>query len=700
MSFRQAGVYNLTRATRFGQQESAIHAYDGDMKYWINFIREQKMPNDLLDVLDESGIRFYDGCLIVEVHDHRPAEHTDHTQSDNHPSHHPLSQSASQYGFHSSAKSQPTHSHSRDAPPDLPNDQVTLHRLVLSPSCDTLWRDILLMNEAKIAQVSGGAKDGPGSEFKWGPITEDEALELEAAILERTTPALCLSPSIVTSRIANQMLAATTLQPSTAHKKPRKRPLNSGEEEAMRRQRERRDVFMHIADESYGQPFAPTFSRIELIKRLRTAPPAPTPLQDPEPNFNPQDATQEQTTNSTPCPTTVVQDPQNFIIVPNDSKNEVGQPSKPDVNSGQLHLPPSGIKVPVSPPALSTANLSASAAIKKSGTSKKKTMVGASTIDERSETGSPAPSVSASTKKFSKKAQQQLEMSPEAMALAEEKRKKKAEQRRLLKERKLAVAAAQAQAQASQKSHNLSAPTPTNDLVSSTMPSCSEINIIVSNAPRSHAISESYISSQDNIPVPNSIPVPLQDSIPVPDQFNTSSSISISIPVPSLPGHQDPGPSVGSIPVPNINNDSIPVPVFANNNVISLHGHSIPVPDMNLAHQNLPLSNDSIPVPSPNNYNSIPVPSPQQANDIAVGQLPHNPAISAENSIPVPQDERQWTFAGFEMGQHQGEMDIHVQHSQMSSIEVPGQLQQQHQQYNHHQNHMPHSNNNSFNWPS
>jgi hypothetical protein len=75
---------------------------------------------------------------------------------------------------------------------------------------------------------------------------------------DRTAPALCLSPSIITSRIANQMLSDTTLQPSTDKKKSRKRPLNSGEKEAIRRQRERQERYMHIGDESYDQPFAPT----------------------------------------------------------------------------------------------------------------------------------------------------------------------------------------------------------------------------------------------------------------------------------------------------------------------------------------------------------------------------------------------------------------------------------------------------------
>lgn len=40
--------------------------YDSPMKCFLEAIREQKLPTDLLDVLDEAGIRYYDGeCTVV-----------------------------------------------------------------------------------------------------------------------------------------------------------------------------------------------------------------------------------------------------------------------------------------------------------------------------------------------------------------------------------------------------------------------------------------------------------------------------------------------------------------------------------------------------------------------------------------------------------------------------------------------------------
>lgn len=204
--FRQAGVYNLTRTIRsilkhyrkeppsltmhlysagfrLGPKESTLHAYDGDMKHWIDCIREQKMPNELLDILDESGVRFYDGCLIVEVHDHRSTQGSNQNQSAD-PSSNPTSSAQPVNGqigpVQTKSQTKPTQ---ESASTDLPDDQVTLHRLVLSPTCETLWKDITLMNEAKIAEVLGGSHHNRGSGFQWGPITPEEAVELEAAIL-------------------------------------------------------------------------------------------------------------------------------------------------------------------------------------------------------------------------------------------------------------------------------------------------------------------------------------------------------------------------------------------------------------------------------------------------------------------------------------------------------------------------------------
>lgn len=78
----------------------------------------------------------------------------------------------------------------------------------------------------------------------------------ELKLQNRTTPALCLSPSIQTSRIANSMLRATTLRPVK-----RKRFCGSAEgddegeegEEGTRKEREERERIMKIGDEGVGR---------------------------------------------------------------------------------------------------------------------------------------------------------------------------------------------------------------------------------------------------------------------------------------------------------------------------------------------------------------------------------------------------------------------------------------------------------------
>ncbi|KAA1113126.1 Transcription factor spt20 [Puccinia graminis f. sp. tritici] len=755
--FRQPGIYNLTRTIRsilkryrkespsltmhlysagfrLGAKDSTLHAYDGEMKHWMDCIREQKMPNELLDVLDELGIRFYDGCLIVEVHDHRSAQQQpEQTQSTTDHHHHHQSTTANPQqppvAAHQRASNNLLHQNSNSHQPstttDLPNDQVSVHRLVLTPTCETLWRDILLMNEAKLAQLNRGTKgtsSSSSSEFKWGPITEEEAVELEAAILDRTAPALCLSPSIITSRIANQMLSETTLQPSTDKKKSRKRPLNSGEKEAMRRQRERQERYMHIADESYDQSFAPTFSRIDLIKRLRTTRPVITAPQEPEKKWNARDPNQDALKGFIPQMTVAPSDLHLPGYSLRDPKNESQQATKPVAGSSS-HQPSNSGRPSTPPPASaapSATTVPAPAPTGKKTASKKKAV-------ERSETGSPAAGSLAPLKKPPKKPKKQVELTPEAAALAEEKRKKQAEQRKIQKERKLALAAA-AKAEAAQKaaaaaSSGSSAPTPSNRETSTAVaPPATENSIPVPN--RDHPANQSteyhhHQQADISISVPDSIPVVTGDSIPVPNQFASNNHLNSSIPVPNLPilsNHTSPAPNHG-IPVQqdvNVNSSSIPVPAF---------NHSIPVPSPSHhnsipVHQGIPVGNELLPMSAPD---SIPVPSP--GNDINCFPVPnqaHHPRMDQLASIPVPQSEPQlWNpaFANFRPPSnpnhlHQRapdiDIDVHLRPSQppaipsLTSIEVPNipihphalhqplltqqeHQQQQQQQYHHQQ---------------
>lgn len=105
------------------------------MKCFLEAIREQKLPTDLLDVLDEAGVKYYEGalrgpssapdtrshglagCLIVEVHDHRSA---------------PLPATTARTGITFSIQ----HNPARDAPTA---SKAEIFRIVLAPNPSTLW---------------------------------------------------------------------------------------------------------------------------------------------------------------------------------------------------------------------------------------------------------------------------------------------------------------------------------------------------------------------------------------------------------------------------------------------------------------------------------------------------------------------------------------------------------------------------------
>ncbi|ORX72725.1 hypothetical protein DL89DRAFT_220553 [Linderina pennispora] len=59
---------------RFGSQEG-VFLYNGPMRFFFDALNEGKIPVDLVDVLSDVHCRFYDGCLIVEVHDHRRTQY-------------------------------------------------------------------------------------------------------------------------------------------------------------------------------------------------------------------------------------------------------------------------------------------------------------------------------------------------------------------------------------------------------------------------------------------------------------------------------------------------------------------------------------------------------------------------------------------------------------------------------------------------
>ncbi|KAL8992058.1 MAG: hypothetical protein Q9188_007665, partial [Gyalolechia gomerana] len=55
---------------RFDQQDGSF-SYSSPMKIMLEHLRSQTVPHDIVEELNAAGVRFYEGCLIVQVQDHR-----------------------------------------------------------------------------------------------------------------------------------------------------------------------------------------------------------------------------------------------------------------------------------------------------------------------------------------------------------------------------------------------------------------------------------------------------------------------------------------------------------------------------------------------------------------------------------------------------------------------------------------------------
>ncbi|SCV74064.1 BQ2448_6496 [Microbotryum intermedium] len=248
---------------RFEQQHGNFN-YDSPMKCFLEAIREQKLPTDLLDVLDEAGVRYYEGCLIVEVHDHRDQSYSSAAPAQ--PSIRPGLALSFQLG--------------RQAQP-VAQSRAEVYRIVLGPNPATLWTELGIMDRRIRETAEENAAEG-GVESETLGWTEEEAVEIEAIILARTTAPLCLSPSLQTSRIANSMLRATTPRPP---KRKRSRAASEGEaeedgEDVLRREREEHEKMMKLGDEGVSRGRGHAFARLAFIQSYR------------ERQNNPQDAVQ------------------------------------------------------------------------------------------------------------------------------------------------------------------------------------------------------------------------------------------------------------------------------------------------------------------------------------------------------------------------------------------------------------------------
>ncbi|CCO30840.1 putative protein C4D7,10c [Rhizoctonia solani AG-1 IB] len=199
----------------------------------LDSIRTHQVPVDMLEMLDQANVPFYDGCLIVEEHDHSLAT-GETTPSD--PS--------------SDSKAKPL------------NQPAQKRRIVLYPNGETLWADISILN----------ARNGN----TW---TDQQAIEFEAKILAAIAPPLCLDPDPIASKIASVAMSSTSL--NSPKRKPNSMENDKRDDTARKAEY---DKFMNVMNPRATRIFHPDFRQITWLEQNRRGEhPGSPPGQSPSP---------------------------------------------------------------------------------------------------------------------------------------------------------------------------------------------------------------------------------------------------------------------------------------------------------------------------------------------------------------------------------------------------------------------------------
>lgn len=250
--------------------------FDSPVKAFLGYIRDQKVPADLIDVLTESGVRFFEGCLLVDVHDHR--SHAAASES--------ILGPRELHGMSAAGQARATGAQAIDSQSGLASSLfylqeggrygarkmvggaasfdprtgglggVEIYRIVLHPTSETLWADIKMLDD-----MAGGM---------W---SDQEALEVEAKILALTAPPLCLTPDPQATRIANLMLSSTALpsayNPShdSPYRSAKKRGANSIEMEKEEANRQRREKIMRLMQHGHKSVLPPQVGMANSLAR-------------------------------------------------------------------------------------------------------------------------------------------------------------------------------------------------------------------------------------------------------------------------------------------------------------------------------------------------------------------------------------------------------------------------------------------------
>ncbi|KAJ1721727.1 Transcription factor spt20 [Coemansia erecta] len=254
---------------RFDGQEG-VFLYNSTMRFFFDALNEGRIPVDLVDVLAQVDIKYYEGCLIVEVHDHRRpslepkvkkqrvselmtcsafgAAHTAPVAVSS-----PISvpahtvpepgSSATQNSINGSAEKEGT-----AVEPSSTSDCTTVYKKVMRPTAETLHLDIQLLCESSRAQLS-----------------QTDVLEIEGMVLVATEEPLDLEPDFQVSRLSNAIRYI-----EYSHMLPRKRSkYNSAEIEAEKAEHREKQKLLSLMDDRKNREFQPSFNRLSQVLEMR-----------------------------------------------------------------------------------------------------------------------------------------------------------------------------------------------------------------------------------------------------------------------------------------------------------------------------------------------------------------------------------------------------------------------------------------------
>ncbi|TPX34585.1 hypothetical protein SmJEL517_g02851 [Synchytrium microbalum] len=231
--------------THFNIQNSdATYQYNGPLNPFIQAVNKQQLTPDVLKYADN----FHNGMVVARIHDHRlgvrpvtappaVAAHTPITPT------FPTTTTLDANGGAPPVAS--------PAPEPI---APQIFSIELRPTMQTLWSTMSSLSATNPSTNENGEAT---------PWTMDFATRVEAAILPRTEPPLCLDPSTKVVRLANQI--AFNEQKFLVRPK-RKRNWAEVEEEETKKKKESSKLLMFKEDR---HEFHPRFSRFSYIEDWR-----------------------------------------------------------------------------------------------------------------------------------------------------------------------------------------------------------------------------------------------------------------------------------------------------------------------------------------------------------------------------------------------------------------------------------------------